>query len=44
MSGIQIVALVIAGGIAYLAAASRFVGTSICPKWWERFILSRRNR
>jgi hypothetical protein len=26
-----------------LMIASRFVGTSMCPKWWANFILSRRS-
>jgi hypothetical protein len=44
MSGMQIGALVIAVALGYLAASSRFVGTKLCPKWWERFILSRGGR
>jgi hypothetical protein len=43
MTGMQIGALVIALAVAYLAVSSRFVGTKICPKWWEQFILSRKD-
>jgi|GEM_PF-2573110 len=44
MSAAQIGILVIALAVGYLAVSSRFVGTRMCPKWWEQFILSHRRR
>jgi hypothetical protein len=44
MSGIQIGVLVVVVAAGYLAASSRFVGTRMCPRWWERVILGRRGR
>ena len=43
MTEVRIGVLVIVLAIAYLAAASRFCGTRLCPKWWQRFILSQSN-
>jgi len=39
----QIGALIVAAAVAYLIVASRFTGTRFCPRWWERFILSRKH-
>jgi hypothetical protein len=41
---VQVGILVLALTVGYLAASSRFMGTKICPKWWERFILSQRKQ
>jgi hypothetical protein len=42
MTAPQIGAVAAAAAVAYLAAASRFTGTGLCPKWWERFVLNRK--
>jgi hypothetical protein len=44
MTGTEIVVLVVAVVLGYLATTSRFVGTRFCPKWWENFIVDRRTR
>ncbi len=44
MPVLRIAAIAAAIAAGYLAAASRVAGTRLCPRWWERFILSRRNR
>jgi hypothetical protein len=42
VSGTQVGILAIAVVAGYLAASSRFLGTKLCPRWWERFILDHR--
>jgi len=44
LTATQVFVLAIAAAAAWLAAASRFAGTELCPRWLERFVLGERRK